>query len=56
MPRTSVGQTVPEQAVVDGWREMLTRRLLRVLEERWLVHVPLAQLYELDKIVDALET
>jgi trimethyllysine dioxygenase len=56
VPRTSVGQTVPEQAVVDGWREMLTERLLRVLEERWLIHVPLAQLYELDKIVGTLET
>jgi trimethyllysine dioxygenase len=56
VPRTGVGQTVPEQAVLDGWREMLTGKLLRVFEERWLVHVPLAQLYELDKIVDALQS
>lgn len=53
--RTSVGQSVPEQTVVDGWREMLTSRLMRVLEEKWLIHVPLAQLYELDKLVEALE-
>src|SRR6266480_1300935 len=53
VPRTSTGQSVPEQVVMDGWREVLTAKLLRVLEERWLIHVPLAQLYELDKIVDA---
>jgi trimethyllysine dioxygenase len=53
-PRTGVGQTSPEQAVVDWWREMLIRRLLGVLEERWLVQVPLPQLRELDKMVDAL--
>ena len=53
VPRTCVGQSVPEQVVMDGWREMLTGKLMRVFEERWLIHVPLMQLYELDKIVDA---
>jgi alpha-ketoglutarate-dependent taurine dioxygenase len=52
VPRTGVGQTVPEQVVLDGWREMLIGRLLGALEEKWLVQVPLAQLYELDKIVN----
>jgi len=52
-PRTAVGQTSSEQAVVDRWREILIRRLLGVLEERWLVQVPLQQLRELDKMVDA---
>jgi len=55
VPRTSVGQSVPEQTEVDEWREMLTSRLTRVLEEKWLIQVPLAQLYELDKLVEALE-
>jgi len=55
VPRTCVGQGVPEQAVVDTWREMLTRRLIKILGEKWLIHVPLAQLYELDKIVDSLQ-
>jgi trimethyllysine dioxygenase len=55
-PRTTVGQSVPEQVMVDRWREMLIGRLIRVLEEKWLIHVPLAQLYELDKIVNGLET
>ncbi|MCJ1472473.1 hypothetical protein MMC13_001121 [Lambiella insularis] len=51
-PRTAVGQSVPDQVVMDGWRELLAERLLHVLDEAWLVHVPLMQLYEMDKIVN----
>jgi alpha-ketoglutarate-dependent taurine dioxygenase len=57
-PRTCVGQSVTEQVVLDGWRDLLVGRLLRagaggvmVMPERWLVHVPLMQLYEMDRIV-----
>lgn len=53
VPRTGVGQTVPEQVVLDGWREILIGKLLEILDEKWLVQVPLAQLYELDKIINA---
>ncbi|MCJ1251469.1 Gamma-butyrobetaine dioxygenase [Trapelia coarctata] len=51
-PRTAVGQSVPDQVVIDRWRELLAEKLLPVLEERWLVHVPLMQLYEMDKIIN----
>ncbi|OAL53487.1 Clavaminate synthase-like protein [Pyrenochaeta sp. DS3sAY3a] len=51
VPRTSVGQSVPEQTVLDGWRELLTLNLMGVMEERWLTHMPLVQLYELNKMV-----
>ncbi|KAI9775070.1 MAG: hypothetical protein M1839_001462 [Geoglossum umbratile] len=56
VPRTCIGHSVPEQVAVDRWREILTAKLMRVLKESWLVHVPLAQLYELDKIADAFQT
>ena len=51
-PRTCVGQSAPEQAVLDGWREALIARLPGFMEEKWLIHVPLMQPYELDKMVN----
>jgi alpha-ketoglutarate-dependent taurine dioxygenase len=51
-PRTCVGQSVPEQVVLDGWRDLLISRLIGFMEEKWLIHMPLMQLYEMDKIVN----
>jgi trimethyllysine dioxygenase len=51
-PRTCVGQSTTEQAVLDGWRDSLIGRLLGFIEEKWLIHMPLMQLYEMDKIVN----
>ena len=51
-PRTCVGQSTPEQVVLDGWREALIGRLLGFMEDKWLIHMPLMQLYEMDKIVN----
>lgn len=51
-PRTAVGQSVPDQTVMDGWRELLTERLLHAVDEKWLVHVPIMQLYEMDQMVN----
>lgn len=51
-PRTAVGQSVPDQVVMDGWRELLAERLLHAVDEKWLVHVPIMQLYEMDQMVN----
>jgi len=52
-PRTSVGQTMPEQAVVDDWRAMKINRLIEVMEEKWLRHVPQAQVNELIELMES---
>jgi hypothetical protein len=54
-PRTSVGQTVPEQAVVDGWRAMKINRLMEVMDEKWLLHVPQTQLNELMELMESCD-
>jgi hypothetical protein len=51
-PRTSVGQTVPEQAVVDSWRAMKINRLLEAMDGKWLLHVPQTQLNELIELME----
>jgi trimethyllysine dioxygenase len=52
-PRTVVGQTVPEQVVVDAYRVLKMKRLRGVVDERWLVHTPQQQLDEMVKLVEA---
>lgn len=47
VPRTGVGQTVPEDTVADQYRRLLTRKAKQHLDEKWLVHMPAAQLEEL---------
>ncbi|KAI0023749.1 hypothetical protein F4780DRAFT_20945 [Xylariomycetidae sp. FL0641] len=55
-PRTSVGQTVPEQVVSERYRSIQIRRLKALVGESWLVHVPNPQLYEMAKLLDVGET
>lgn len=50
VPRTALGQTVPEQVLVDEYRAMNIKWLKDVVEEKWLVHVPDAQLHEMVKL------
>lgn len=52
-PRTSVGQTVPEQVVADSYRDMLLARLLPIVDEKWLIHVPESQLVHMVKLLDS---
>ncbi|KAI9769571.1 MAG: hypothetical protein M1839_003643 [Geoglossum umbratile] len=56
VPRTSVGQTVPEQIVVDGYRVLKMKLLKGYIDEKWLIHMPPPQLYDLVNHVRALET
>jgi trimethyllysine dioxygenase len=44
VPRTGVGQTVPEQVVEDQHRALHMKVVAKHIEERWLVHLPMAQL------------
>lgn len=55
LPRTSVGQTVPEQVVVDRYRVLKMAKLKDFIDERWLVHTPLQQLHEMVKLVGLAE-
>ncbi|KAI4151369.1 MAG: hypothetical protein L6R39_002054 [Caloplaca ligustica] len=50
-PRTGIGQTVPEAAVSDRYRELLTAKAKKYVHEDWLVHMPAAQLAQLVKTV-----
>ena len=50
VPRTGVGQTVPEQVVVDKYRALKVWQLKNAIDEKWLVHVPTAQLQDLVKL------
>jgi trimethyllysine dioxygenase len=52
VPRTAVGQTVPEQVILDRWREVLVRRLSQVMSSKWLIHVPLERL---DKMAEEVQ-
>ena len=51
VPRTGVGQTVPEQVVDDRVRALCIDALRQRIDERWLVHVPTTQLFELVRVV-----
>jgi trimethyllysine dioxygenase len=49
-PRTSVGQTVPEQVVIDKHRELRIHKLKDVIHEKWLIHLPPSQLDHMDRL------
>jgi trimethyllysine dioxygenase len=49
-PRTSVGQTVPEQVVLDKHRELKINKLKDVIHEKWLIHLPPSQLDHMDNL------
>jgi trimethyllysine dioxygenase len=51
LPRTAVGQTVPEQVVADQYRFLKMARLKGHIDENWLVHTPMQQLYEMVKLL-----
>lgn len=51
VPRTGVGQTVPEQVVHDKYRALCIDRLKGVVDEQWLVHLPMPQLREMVMLV-----
>ena len=51
VPRTGVGQTVPESVVHDSYRALTVKMLKGHIEEDWLVHMPMPQLRELLSIV-----
>ncbi|CAF9936371.1 MAG: hypothetical protein HETSPECPRED_010310 [Heterodermia speciosa] len=51
VPRTGVGQTVPEQVVADRYRALKIGQLRGYLEEKWLVHMPAAQLFHLGELL-----
>ena len=50
-PRTGVGQTVPEQVVHDRYRALCIGMLGGLVDEQWLVHLPMPQLREMVKLV-----
>ena len=51
VPRTGVGQTVPEQIIADRYRALKIGRLRGHLDEKWLVHMPAAQLFHLCELL-----
>lgn len=51
LPRTAVGQTVPEQVVADRYRAIKMKKLEGVIDENWLVHTPVEQLCEMVELV-----
>lgn len=51
VPRTGVGQTVPEQAIADRYRELQVKQLTTYVDEKWLIHMPIPQLREMRKLV-----
>lgn len=52
VPRTGVGQTVPEHIVHDRYRALSTGRLKGLVDGEWLVHMPMPQLREMVQIVE----
>ena len=52
VPRTGVGQTVPEHVVHDRYRALTTGRLKGLVEDEWLVHMPMPQLRDMVQIVE----
>ena len=53
VPRTGVGQTVPEQVVHDRYRALHVEVLKRYVDEGWLVHMPMPQLREMVRVIGA---
>lgn len=53
VPRTGVGQTVPEQVVHDRYRALHVDVLKRHVDEGWLVHMPMPQLREMVRLIGA---
>ena len=53
VPRTGVGQTVPEQVVHDRWRKLCCDVLMQeaAIDEGWLVHLPMRHLREMLRLV-----
>lgn len=51
VPRTGVGQTVPELDVQAKYRALQLRRLNGHIDEKWLVHVPTPQLLDMVKLL-----
>lgn len=53
VPRTGVGQTVPEQVVHDRYRALHIEALKQHVDEGWLVHMPMPQLREMVRLIRA---
>ncbi|MCJ1392893.1 hypothetical protein MMC18_005765 [Xylographa bjoerkii] len=52
VPRTGVGQTVPEQVVHDRYRDLHINMLKKYgINEDWLIHMPMPQLREMLKLM-----
>jgi trimethyllysine dioxygenase len=52
VPRTGVGQTVPEQVVADTYRELKMRQLAPYIDRKWLIHLPPRQLHNLLTLIE----
>ena len=50
VPRTGVGQTVPEQVAHDRYRALHVDLLKQHVDEGWLVHMPMPQLHEMARL------
>lgn len=51
VPRTGVGQTVPEQVVHDRYRALHMDVLKQYVEEGWLIHMPMPQLRQMLRLI-----
>lgn len=51
VPRTGVGQTVPEQVVHDRYRALHIDLLKQHVDEGWLVHMPMPQLRQMLRLI-----
>ena len=52
-PRKGIGQTVPERDVHDRYRALHVDMLKRHVDEAWLVHMPMPQLREMLRRIEA---
>ena len=52
-PRTAVGNTVTDQVVADRYRALKTSQLRKDIEDKWLVHMPISQLDEMIRMIEA---
>ena len=53
VPHKGVGQTIPEQIVHDRCRALHVDLLKRHVDEAWLVHMPMPQLREMVRLMEA---
>ena len=51
VPRTGVGQTVPEQVVHDRYRALHMEALKQHIDEKWLIHMPMPQLRQMLRLI-----